>query len=68
MKSNIKTQNDSITVKTSIFDIPSQVWKSGFDSFFLQSKDGDQTIKFASYASQKENIDFVRDFNLMCAQ
>ena len=33
LKSNTQIKNDTLIVKTTIFDVPKEVWRSGFDAF-----------------------------------
>ena len=60
-------KNDDIIVKTTVFDVPAEVWRSGFDSFSMGAGSTSQIITFKDYNKKRENTDFVKEFNLMCA-
>ena len=60
----MKTEGDTLFIKTSLFDVPRELWKSGFNAFKMENS----TLLFTDYAKQRDNPDFVRDFNLSCAR
>lgn len=61
----VKPEQNTLIVKTNVFDVPREVWRSGFNAFQM---DNDSVIKFTDYARQRDNPDFVRDFNLACSR
>lgn len=65
LKANTQIKNDTLIVKTTIFDVPKEVWRSGFDAF--QTEQGG-TTSFKDYNKSRDNPDFVRDFNLACSR
>ena len=60
-----KTDQNMLIVKTTVFDVPREVWRSGFNAFQMSET---STITFADYARQRENPEFIRDFNLACSR
>ena len=54
-------------IKTTVFDVPAEVWRSGFDSFSMGAGSTAQVITFKKYNTERSNTEFVRDFNLACA-
>ncbi len=65
LKKNTQIKNNTLIVKTTIFDVPREVWRSGFNAF--QTEQGGTTT-FQEYNSRRNNPDFVRDFNLACSR
>lgn len=59
----LKPDQNALIVKTDVFEVPREVWRSGFNAFRMANGD---TITFQEYAQGRENPDFVRDFNLSC--
>ena len=56
-------QGGDMEIKTTVFDIPVEVWRcSGFDSFFFQSKE-QSSMTFKELAKNKENHEFMKRFN-----
>ena len=50
LKAACTMKNDTAIVKTSVFDIPREVWRSGFNAFSMESGET-KLIPFADYAS-----------------
>lgn len=51
-------------IKTTIFDIPTEVWKcSGFDCFYFNSNR--KTMTFKEVAQNRENYEFMKKFNVL---
>lgn len=68
LKQNVQIKNEEVIVKATVFDVPAEVWRSGFDSFSMGTQNVRKVIMFKEYAAKRENTEFVREFNLMCAQ
>ena len=64
LKTQAKADQNALVVKTSVFDIPREVWRSGFNAFQMGEN---RVVTFSDYSKQKDNPDFVRDFNLACS-
>ena len=58
-----KPDQNALIVKTSVFEVPREVWRSGFNAFQMGNN---EVVSFDEYARQRENPDFVRDFNSAC--
>ena len=66
-KQNLQLKSDEMIIKTTVFDVPAEVWRSGFDSFSMGAGSTAQVITFKKYNAERSNTEFVRDFNLACA-
>jgi hypothetical protein len=42
-------KNGDIVIKTAVFDVPSEIWRSGLDSFLVS----DKVISFKEYGSKR---------------
>lgn len=49
-------------LKTSVFDIPVKFWQSGLDSFHFRDFPH-SSIKFSEFAKNRENYEYVKEFN-----
>lgn len=63
----VKPDQDTLIIKTNVFEVPREVWRSGFNAFQMESG-AESIITFSDYARQRDNPDFVRDFNLACSR
>ncbi|TNV78763.1 hypothetical protein FGO68_gene3958 [Halteria grandinella] len=62
IKSSKQDHSQQTMAKTSVFDIPVQFWRSGITSFYF--KDYPHTkITFAEFGKNRENYEFVKEFN-----
>ena len=59
---NNKIDSQQTVAKTSIFDVPTQFWQSGFDSFFFKEYPH-ASIKFTDFAKNRENFEYIKEFN-----
>ena len=44
MKQAMKVSGDTITIKTQLFDLPGQIWRSGFDSFCMMKGSSEEEV------------------------
>ena len=58
-----KASGKKVTLaKTSVFEVPTQFWQNGFDSFFF--KDYPKlSIKFSDFSKNRENFEYIKEFN-----
>jgi len=63
MKKNLTVNKKSgdIEVKTNIFSIPNEIWSQNFDQFVF---DSGKTMTFLEFAENKDNFEFMKEFNL----
>ena len=48
--------------KISIFDVPAQFWQSGIDSFHFKDFPH-SAIKFSEFSKNRDNFEFIKEFN-----
>lgn len=60
-------KNEEINVKTTVFDVPGEVWRSGFDSVSMGSGSSNRIVTFKEFNLKFDNTEFVRDLNLLTA-
>lgn len=65
LKANSQVKNDTLIVKTTIFEVPREVWRSGFNAFQMEQG---HTVSFEEYQSNRGNTEFVGAFNLSCSR
>ena len=52
----------STMAKVSIFEVPLQFWQTGFDTFYFKDYPY-ASIKFTDFAKNRENFEYVKEFN-----
>jgi len=63
MKKNqtMNKKSGDIEVKTNIFSVPNEIWGQNFDQFVFNSG---KTMPFIEFAENKDNFEFMKEFNL----
>jgi hypothetical protein len=54
--------------KTTLFEVPTQFWQSGLDTFYFR-ENPHSSIKFSDFAKNRSNYEYIKEFNrLNCYQ
>ena len=48
--------------KTNLFEVPTQFWLSGFDTFYFRDFPH-SSIKFSDFGKNRDNFEYVKEFN-----
>jgi len=57
LKEQSSLQNNLLTIKTSLFDIPTELFQGGFNGFVLADQ---STVSFVDFGKQRDNFEFIK--------
>ena len=62
-KQGFNKRTGCVEIKSTIFDIPAEVWREGnFDSFLFANG---KTMAFSEFSQNRDNVDFQKEFNML---